>query len=1038
MVRMLLTWDCSNPFGFENQVIRQKDRGIPFSPMACHTSYTSCCISAGMPIIEGYFPVASAMGGGRGGCRMTKTRHRSRALDKANITIETDRRAFLKASTATSVLAFGAGVGFARHARAETADDALSAGFRAPAGEARPLTIWQWMNGCVSKAGITADLEAFKAAGVGGVQQFMIGGSQATVTDPEVSILSPKWRELMTFAIEECARLGLSFGTHNSPGWDASAGSWVSAEQSMQKLVRTTTSVTGPQRFQAKLARPDVDPRWNFYRDIAVLAVPDIDPVPKAAIVDLTGKLKADGSLQWQVPAGKWTIIRFGHTPNGKTNKATAPLSASGLHCDMMSRSALEAYWRGYPEEIVKLAGDQAGKAFTRFEIDSYEAGPQDWTPLMAEAFRSRRGYDLLPWLPVLDGRTVESPEQTARFKRDWRKSIASLFADNYYGYMTELANKTPGIELVIEPYATGRDAPFDSLDIGGKGNALMCEFWQAPAKWGWDSVKPTASAAHRTGKRLVYAEAFTGQPQYAWRQDPYALKATGDRAFCGGVNRFAFHATAHNPWPQAKPGMTMGWWGTQFGPGQTWWEHGGPEWIAYLTRCQYLLQQGVFASDLCYLLNASGTPKMPAGFEGDIVAEADVLSGLAMRDGELGFEDGTHYSVLILPDDRAMTPALVTKIKALIMDGATVIGPKPQRSPSLENYPDCDREVAAIADSVWGDAPAGQRTLERGRIVWGKPLEQALTDLGIKPDVRLDGKTSLYWTHRSHPDAEIYFLSHPGDTALTTTVSFRQSGVTPELWFADTGEIVKAPNWVASGDRTDITLPFDPSGSVFVIFRKTSAAAVGEPARTEATRRDLDGPWQVQFPAKAKGAGQTYAFDHLQSWSKHIVADVRYFSGTAEYRKKVNLTGRDLKASQAQVLDLGQVKNIATVEVNGQEFPALWKPPYRVDITKALRRGTNHIAVRVTNLWPNRMIGDEQLPDDSVWGEEQTFGYVTPAARIGRPLIEIPDWLTNGTARPSPQRQTVNSFKFFTKDDPLLESGLLGPVAIITTVPKA
>lgn len=959
-------------------------------------------------------------------------------MDKANIAAGMDRRGFLRSSTALGVFALSAGSGLAQTVHGAMPADALSAGFRAPDGEARPLTIWQWMNGCVSKAGITADLEAFKAAGLGGVQQFMIGGSQATVTDPEIGILSPKWRELMRFAIEECARLGLSFGTHNSPGWDASAGSWVSVEQSMQKLVRTSILVSGPKRLHVKLPRPDVDPKWDFYRDIAVLAVPEIDPVPKNAIVDLTDRLKADGSLEWKVPPGKWTIIRYGHTANGKTNSATAPLSASGLHCDMMSRSALDAYWEGYPEEIVKLAGAQAGKAFTRFEIDSYEAGGQDWTPLMAEAFKARRGYDLLPWLPALDGRTIESAEQTQRFKRDWRKTIASLFADNYYGYMTELANRTPGIELVIEPYATGRDAPFDSLDVGGKGNALMCEFWQAPAQWGWDSVKPTVSAAHRTGKRLVYAEAFTGQPQYAWRQDPYALKATGDRAFCGGVNRFAFHAAAHNPWPQVKPGMTMGWWGTQFGPGQTWWEHGGPEWIAYLTRCQYLLQQGVFTSDLCYLLNASGTPKMPAGYEGDIVAESDVLSGLSVRDGRLGFAGGTHYSVLILPDDPAMTPALAARIKALILDGATVIGPKPQRSPSLEQYPKCDQEVAEIAASVWGDAPAGERALGKGRIVWGKPLDQVLADLGIQPDVRLEGTSRLYWIHRSHPDAEIYFLSHPGDTAVTTTVSFRQSGMTPELWFADTGEIVPAQNWVVSGGRTEVTLPFDPSGSVFVVFRKPSAAATARvPLRAETMRRTLDGPWQVTFPTGLAGAVDTHTFAQLQSWSRHDTAEVRYFSGTAEYRKTVAMTRGDLKGARNLVLDLGQVKNIATVVVNGEVFPALWKPPYRVDVTRALKPGKNDIVVRVTNLWPNRLIGDEQWPDDSVWGEEQTFGYVTPSATIGRPLIEIPDWLANGTARPSPQRRTMGSYKFFKKDDALLESGLLGPVALVTTAPK-
>lgn len=943
-----------------------------------------------------------------------------------------NRRSFLKVTTAAGVV-LGCGGAQQPLAWAGTGVDPLAIGFYAPGGEARPLIIWQWMNGCVTKEGITADLESFKAAGIAGVQQFMIGGEQARLDNPKIGILSHKWRELMAFTISECARLNLSFGTHNSPGWDASAGRWVTAEQSMQKLVWTSTSVSGSKQFHGQLPRPEINPTWNHYRDIAVLAVPDDNPAPIAKIVDLTRKMTPDGNLTWYAPAGKWTLLRFGHTTNGKTNENTAPRSASGLHCDMMSRSALDAYWKGYPEEIVKLAGTEAGKAFSRFEIDSYEAGAQDWTPLMPEEFQSRRGYGLLPWLAVFDGRIVESLEQTARFKWDWRRTIASLFADNYYGYMTELVNRTPGIELVIEPYATGADAPFDSLDVGAKGNALMCEFWQAPAQWGWDSVKPTASAAHRTGKRLVYAEAFTGQPQYAWRQDPYALKATGDRAFCSGVNRLALHACAHTPWPQMKPGMTMGWWGTQFGPGQTWWRHGGPEWVTYLTRCQYLLQQGVFSSDLCYLLNASGTPKIPKGFEGDIVAEADVLSGLAIHNGRIGFTDGTQYRVLILPDSHAMTPELATKIKALIKAGATVIGPRPQNSPSLTNYPHCDREVREISANIWNDEPTGDRTIGEGRIIWGKPIEQALVDLGIEPDVIFEDNTTLRWIHRSHPDAEIYFVAHPGLTAVTTTVSFRQSGLTPELWYADTGSIIPARDWNASAGRTTVKLSFDPSGSVFVVFRKRPPVSVLAPPRTETKRQVLAGAWNVTFPMGPKRVTKTFTFDVLLSWSKHSVPEIRYFSGTAEYNKEVKLKHRDLSSLELLILDLGEVKNIATVTINDVVFPTLWKPPFHLDILKALKVGTNHLSIRVTNLWPNRLIGDEQWPDDCVWGEEQVFKYVIPHKKIGHPLVEIPDWLVQGKKRPTSQRETVSSYKFFTKDDTLLDSGLLGPVTFIT-----
>jgi hypothetical protein len=947
------------------------------------------------------------------------------------------RRTFLKASTSVALLAATSDMAVSFGAFAKEGLDPLATGFRAPEGDARPITIWQWMNGCVSKEGITADLEAFKAAGLGGVQQFMIGGGQATLDDPSVAILNPKWRELMKYAIDECARLGLSFGTHNSPGWDASAGSWVRVEDSMQKLVWSGTVVAGGKQFNGTLARPDIDPKWDYYRDIAVLAVPDGDIIARSAVIDLSVQMAPDGRLTWQAPAGKWTLIRFGHTTNGRTSAITAPLSAAGLHCDMMSRAAVSNYWQGYPAEIVKLAASEAGKAFTRFEIDSYEAGPQDWTPLMFDAFRARRGYELRPWLPVLAGRTLESREQTERFQRDWRKTIAELFADNYYGYMTELANQTPGMELVIEPYATGPGAPFDSLDVGGKGNALMCEFWQAPAQWGWDSIKPVASAAHRTGKTLVYAEAFTGQPQYAWRQDPYALKATGDRAFCTGVNRFAFHASAHNPWPAMKPGMTMGWWGTQFGPGQTWWEHGGPEWIAYLSRCQYMLQQGVFASDLCYLLNASATPKMPKGYEGDIVAEDDVVKRMTVRDGRIGFPEGTRYSALILPDSRSMTPGLLKKIRQLIMDGAIVIGSRPERAPGLEHYPACDDEVKTLAASIWEGAPAGERNLGQGRIFWGVPLETALSRAGIGPDVKLPDNAPVLWTHRSHPDAEIYFLSNQKDEAVAVTASFRQSGLVPQLWHADSGMITAARDWTTTGAYSDVKLAFDPGGSVFVVFRKASAALVEEPGKAvEVGRVALDGPWEIQFPP-AMGAPDRVIIEDLRSWSEHSVEGVKHFSGTAVYVKEVRLSSKDQRRSQQVVLDLGRVRNIATVVVNGVAFPALWKPPFQVDISKALKRGANRVEVQVTNLWPNRLIGDEQWPDDSVWGDEQTFTYVTPPAKIGRPMTEIPEWLSQQKPRPSEMRRAFTTYKFFRAGDALLESGLLGPVNLLMLRPQ-
>lgn len=924
---------------------------------------------------------------------------------------------------------------FALPAMAQSpAADPLAAGFLQPPDAAKPLVLWQWMNGCVSKEGITADLESYQRAGLGGVQQFLIGGSQAILDDPTVQVLNPKWRELMSFAIAECARLGLSFGMHNGPGWSASAGPWVKVEQSMQKLVWTSTEFTGPGQFAGPLARAEVDPRWNYYRDIAVLAVPTGDPVARSAVIDLSAEMNPDGELSWQAPAGKWTILRFGHTTTGQVNHATAPLSGSGLQCDMMSRDALEAFWAAFPAEIVKLAGPQAGKALKRFEIDSYEAGPQDWTPAMLEEFRNRRGYDLRPWLPVLAKRPVESPELTARFRRDWKQTITELFVDNYYGYITELTHRAPGMEMLIEPYATGPGgAPYEPLAVAEVGDLLMCEFWQKPAQWGWDSVKPVASAAHRTGKNRVVAEAFTGQPPYAWLQAPFSLKSTGDRAFCEGVNQFALHASAHNPWPNARPGMTMGWWGTQFGPGQTWWEHGGPEWLAYVTRCQYMLQQGVFAGDLCYLLNHDATPKMPPGFDGDILGEHDVLTRLSVTDGLLTLPDGASYRALVLPESDLMTPQLAGKIQRLVRDGATVIGRKPVRSPSLESYPTCDQEVARIATEVWGDsADAPERSYGKGRVVWGKKPEHVLAEAGIGPDVQFDSGSPLLWIHRRLPGVEIYFVSNQNDKPVTSTIGFRVTGLLPELWHADTGEMNAAREWSAAAGRTNVKLTLDPAGSMFVVFRQPTQGAPEREPEADPTPATLavEGAWELHFPANL-GAPEVVMLDKLVSWLEHPTQGVKYFSGTATYAKEIDVPADLLAASQSVTIDLGKVKEIASVRANDRAFPALWKPPFRCDITGALHPGKNRIEVRVTNLWPNRLIGDEQEPDDCDWGGPMTFTYAKPPVVVGQPLVRAPSWLIERKPRPSSKRLTFTTFKFFTKDSPLLESGLLGPVSL-------
>lgn len=837
--------------------------------------------------------------------------------DKDNVVpLEYSRRAANAYADASLHVVFGAGHGFDKKQQAEAMGRIKTfltppdSAFDCPPQEARPLMIWQWMDGIVTAEGITADLEAYRSAGIGGVQQFMVGGPmQVAARDTANAIGTDNWRRLMRHAISECRRLGLTFGTHNCPGWSSSAYPTVTPEYSMQKLVWTDTVVTiGRHAGPIELRRPATDPRYDFYRDIAVLAMPADTIAGPADVIDISATFDAATSLaRPELAKGTWRLMRFGHTTNGKTNEATAPYGGLGLECDKMSREAVRRYWESYPEMLLDIAGDDAGQTFCRLEIDSYEAGGQDWTPLMPGEFKARTGYDLLPWLPVMAGHNVGGAEQSKRFYTDFKKVVMTLFAENYYGYMAELAHQSGGIRLLYQPYGTGGAKPFSPISTEAITSQLpddcFCtEFWLKPENWGWPSVPRHTAVAHANGLRRVYAEGFTAWAPAAWRESPEDMKRMADRAFCLGVNALMIHAGAQNPWPGAVPGMTFGRWGAWCTPGQTWWRSGAARLLFdYLARCQALLQRGRHADD---------------------------------------------YR---------------------------------SRQPSLR-------------------ADAG----------------------------------SLQWTHRRDGATDIYFIANTLDSAFSATISIASAGRTPEIWHPDTGIRHTAMAWSDNGSGTTVKIDFDEHEALFIVLRRTATAqapGVKPQGRHEADTLAVGGGWTLRF-AEGWGAPAEVRLDSLMPWNEHPDAGVRYFSGSATYTKTVDIGRKDRRARY--VLCLGDVKHTARVSVNGRECAHLWKKPYRCDITDFIDGGDNEVEIEVTNLWPNRMIGDEQLPDDMEWSEPIRYSYAPGNPVIGRQMKSVPEWLAKGLPRPQQGRKAVVSFKFFEKDEPLLPSGLLGPVTIV------
>lgn len=1041
----------------------------------------------------------------------------------------------------------------------------LERNFVRPPDSAKPWVYWFWLNNNITSNGITADLEAMQRVGIGGV--LIMEVDQGAPAGP-VPFMSPQWRALFKHVVVEAHRLGLEVNINNDAGWNGSGGPWIKPEQSMQKVVWTETNITGPLKFEGTLAQPKAIA--GFYRDIAVQAFPTPGPyridkikvkagyevgqvgaaprtnlpsdavIECARVIDLSAKSDNASRLVWEVPSGNWTVLRFGHTSTG-VECLPAPASGRGLECDKLSKEGIEANFAGMIGKLIADAGPLASRTLAATHIDSWENGAQNWTTQMREEFQKRRGYDLLPYLPVMTGRVIGSLEISERFLWDLRRTISELVVANYAGQMRELAH-AHGLRFTAEAYGS----PCDNLPYAGESDEPMGEFWTPTGAM--ETCRGMASAAHVFGKRIVGAEAFTSGDRERWLEHPASLKALGDRAFCEGINRFVFHRYALQPWPEdRRPGMTMGPWGQHYERTQTWWDWTGP-WHEYLARCQFMLRQGRFVADICYL-QAEAPPQGLGGHErngydwDDCPAEV-VLTRMSVKDGRLVLPDGMSYRVLVLPESQTMTPALLRKIVELVAAGATVVGPRPIKSPSLTDYPNCDAAVKRLADELWG----------QGRIFSEITPEKVLAQAGVRADFISEPR--MRSIHRATDGTDIYFVSNYQPYDLEAMCTFRVSGRQPEFWWPETGRIEHAAIWHEEDGAISLPLRLGPSASVFVVFRQgvdrfdpivamtrggksllptankgpriiveravygvlddlkrtrdvrtklqklveagdfsfqvarmaegddpafmvvktlvaegkadgkpfkisgkdpetlylASVIPASEPAvevRFGAGRQltlqagqsgryelktscgqtqqvdvptlpaplEVRGPWEVRF-ARGWGAPEKITLDTLGDWSKHSDAGVKYFSGIATYRTTFNWTPPQSRAPTLKFgLDLGKVAVMADVKLNGQHLGVLWKPPFRVDVTKGLKSGANSLEVRVVNLWVNRMIGDEQLPEDSERNPNGT-------------LKSWPRWLLEG--KPSPGgRYTFASWRQWKKDSPLQESGLIGPVIL-------
>ncbi len=938
-------------------------------------------------------------------------------------------------------------------ARAESVDE----GFRRPPDAAKPWTYWWWLDGNASKEGITRDLEEMKRQGIAGALVFDAGEGKGSPVGPV--FMSPPWRELFAHAVREADRLGITLGANICSGWNA-GGTWITPEHAAKRLVWSSVQVTAGSVGEITRDLPKPEVRENDYRDVAVLAYPGAgrasnnpplknwevkaarvyltqssetlyEEHPDApgdrdcesrAVVDLSARMDASGRLTWTAPEGNWTVLRIGYTLLGAKTSCPSP-GSKGPEIDFLSAKALDAHWAETGAKMFDDAGLLAGKTLQYVHDDSYEVTnpfPEQltWTPALRDEFRARRGYDMLPYLPVLAGKIVDDREVSNRFLRDYRRTIADLFADGHYRRLRQLAQQHGA---GTHPESGGPFWPcIDALQNLGASDVPMGEFWKrVPEKpdgkiW-WsdnyhicDTVRQAAAAAHIYGKPVCQAEAFTSMGPN-WEEDFFDLKDIGDRAFCAGLTRTMLCFYVHQPRLDIKPGYQWEGAGTHFDRNVTWWDQ-SHAWLTYLSRCQYLLRQGHFAADFLYFYGEDAPnyvpaktmmrPALPKGYDCDTCNADVLLNRTRAENGQVVLPDGMSYRYLVLPhhSQPAMSPQALAKVRELVEAGATIIGPRPSQSPGLTAYPQCDDEVRSLTNVLWGDAAAGSgtRRVGKGRVIWGRTLAEVVEADGLLMDSRYKGPpqdADLDFIHRRRDDVDIYFVSNQRNRPESADCMFRVSGKQPELWSAVTGEQRDATDWRVENGRTIVPLVFAPRESWFVVFRREARPPEHTAPNFPAIRpvHEIAGPWTVRFDVKW-GGPESATFERLADWTQRPEEGIKYYSGKATYHRTFDLP-ESTRGNKRLYLDLGAVKNVAEVRLNGKDLGVVWTAPWRVEITSAVRTTGNELQIDIVNLWPNRLIGDAKLPSE--------------------------------------KRLTETNVKKFKADSPLLPSGLLGPVTL-------
>ena len=739
-------------------------------------------------------------------------------------------------------------------------------------------------------------------------------------------------------------------------------------------------------------------PYWKEYQWQAQAVIDDksvvIDP---ETVTDISSKMSANGTLNWKAPAGDWIVMRTGMMPTLVKN-GPASIEGTGLEVDKMSKEHIASHFDAFLGEILKRIPAADRKTWKVTVEDSYETGGQNWTDGLMEKFKAVYGYDPLPYLPVLKGMVVGSQEMSDSFLWDLRRFIADRVAYDYVAGLREISHKH-GLHTWLENYGHW-GFPGEFLQYGGQSDEIGGEFW-SEGELGNIENRAASSAAHIYGKTKVSAESFTagGKPYVRY---PGIIKQRGDRFFTEGINNTLLHVFIEQPTDDVLPGINADF-GTEFNRHNTWFNY-MDLFTSYLKRCNYMLQQGKYVADAAYFIGEDAPkmtgitdPELPVGYSFDYINGEVIRDRVKVKDGKLVLPDGMTYSILVLPKLETMRPELLIKIMDLVKQGATILGPAPLRSPSLQGYPEVNDMVKKLAAELWGNVDGvnvKSGSYGKGRIFNGVDMQTALSQMKIVPDFKANTKNPVLFIHRTTANEEVYFISNQTETTVKISPEFRVRGKRPELWDPVTGSSRLLPQFNIGSSVTTVPLTLAPLQSVFVVFRNNTTKTNGGTNFPEHQKMvNISTPWIVNFDPKFRGPEKPVEFKTLTDWTERPEAQIKYYSGTAVYHNTFKVRKTD--NGERMFLNLGEIKGMAKLKINGMDAGGVWTAPWQIDITNAVKSGVNQIEISVVNTWVNRLIGDSKLPV----AERKTWTGVNP----------------------------------YRPDSKLLPSGLKGPVSIST-----